>query len=278
MPYIEGRKADASVCAFLGLLDQGFNAEMELEILEDRHRVTHWRKELRMRDNAHAYEVAKDPIPGVNTHPIGLVGARFRQAIANDSAISTMQALADAADGILDPDILGSLLDRNPASTTSTRPRNNTGGTTHAMDKSYLTPNSTAVYKPDVLGDIDTTAGKSKTTTKDSIVYIADTLGNITTSLLTNNAVDPADNLDNAAVSSSRTPDNTNSTAELSSNYAADTSTNDQDDFSQMSKAKKKREGRKRAKIQANEAAAKTGDGIGGHDDDNKDAQALVDS
>ena len=230
-----------------------------------------------MRDDVYAHEVAKNPIPGVNTHPIGLVGARIRQAIANDSSISTMQALADAADGILDPDLLGSLLNRNPAGNTSAR--NNTGEATHATGKVNLLPNSTAAYTTDVLGDTNMTAGKRKSTTKDSIVYVADALGNIkvTTSLPAKVTVDPANNADNAAISSCRTPDSTNNLTGLSSSTATDTDANDKSGLGQMSKAKKKREGRKRAKVQAKESAEKTGDFIGSHDDDDKEAQALVD-
>ena len=230
-----------------------------------------------MRDDVYAHEVAKNPIPGVNAHPIGLVGARFRQAIANDSSISTMQALADAADGILDPDLLEFFVDRNPTGNTSAH--NNTGELTRATGKSTVLPNSTAGYTPDVLGDTNMTAGKRKTTTKDSILYVADALGNIkvTTSQPAKVAVDSANNPDNAAVSSSRTPDNTNNVTGLSSSTATDTDAKAQCGLGQMSKAKKKRESRKRAKVQAKESAAKTGDFIGSHDDDDKEAQALVD-
>ena len=190
MPCIEGRQADAGVCAFLGSLDHCINAKTELEGLEDRFRVT---------------------------------------------------------------------------------TQSDTGETTHATGKCKATPNSTAVYTPDMRGDINITAGKSEATTKNSIAYVADTLGNINITV----AVDPADDPNNAAVSSSSTPDNTNNAAGLSSSTAMDTSANDQDSCGQMSKAKKKRVGRKRAKVQAKEAAANTGDFVGSDDDDDMEARHL---
>ena len=44
------------------------------------------------------------------SHPIGLVGARIREATARDPAISTTQALRDATSGFLNPVLLDSVL------------------------------------------------------------------------------------------------------------------------------------------------------------------------
>lgn len=50
IPRTERTQADAGVCAFLGTMDQGFNAETELETFEDNARVTQWWIEPRGRD------------------------------------------------------------------------------------------------------------------------------------------------------------------------------------------------------------------------------------
>ena len=69
MPHTERRQADTCVCAFLGTIDQGFDARMELEVLKDSAHIIGWQAELSRRGAIRTQEIAIDPIPGVNTHP-----------------------------------------------------------------------------------------------------------------------------------------------------------------------------------------------------------------
>ena len=227
LPRTERVQTDAGICAFLGTMMEGFNAQMELNILEDNTRINQWKAELSRRDAIRAQEIANDPIPGVNTHPIGSIGARFRQEIANDPTKSTMQALTDAADGIMFPGALEFVMGRSPGTP------NTTGEEIPAMGKTNSTTTNTAVYTADMLGSITVSSGEKNPAIDPAVVYIADALGNINrvTASSSGNAVD--------------TPGST------------------------MSKVKKKREGRKRAKAaQANKAAVTAGDSVGNDDDD----------
>lgn len=233
---------------------------MELEILEDNIRITQWQAELSRRDAIRAQEVANDPIPGVNTHPIGSIGARFRQEIANDPTKSTMQALTDAADGIMFPGALEFVMGRNPTRTTRT-----TGEATLAMGKNDSTTDDTAVYTADMLGNITVSSGEKNPAIDDTVVYIADALGNINraTTSSSGNAVDTPGGTKVAAGSSSSTA------TEAGAKDQIRPGAEDHGEDSKMSKAKKKREGRKRAKAaQAKKAAVTAGDSVGNDDDD----------
>ena len=65
----EDRQVDASVCACLGVVDQGFDAETEQEILEDKARSIQWLKELKRRKElTGAHDIAKDPIQGAYSY------------------------------------------------------------------------------------------------------------------------------------------------------------------------------------------------------------------
>ena len=65
----EDRQADASVCACLGVVDQGFDATTEQEILEDEARSMQWLKELKRRkEPTGAHYIAKDPVRGVYSY------------------------------------------------------------------------------------------------------------------------------------------------------------------------------------------------------------------
>lgn len=262
MPRTERTQADAGVCAFLGTVDQDFNAAMELEVLEDNTRITQWQAELRRRDARRAQEIANDPIPGVNTHPIGLVGARFRQVVANNPTISTKQALNDAADGVMIPGSLDFVMGGNSTGTTGTPSA--TREATRAAGENAPTTDDTAVYIADMLGNVNIATGFSSSTAT-------------ATPSISNVAPEPSSN------APADVPDNTNIATGPSSSTFMEAGVDDQtlhgtegqDEGSQLSKAKKKREGRKRAKAaRAKEAAENAGSSIGNDDDDDDDGEA----
>ena len=65
----EGLRADASVCACLGTVDQEFDAKTELETLEDKARKIQWINEHKRRtESTGAHDIAEDPVPGVNSY------------------------------------------------------------------------------------------------------------------------------------------------------------------------------------------------------------------
>ena len=69
----KGYQADARVCACLGAVDQEFDAKTELETLEDEARCVQWVDEYRSRlESTGARGIAKDPVPGVNSHPTAI--------------------------------------------------------------------------------------------------------------------------------------------------------------------------------------------------------------
>lgn len=69
----EDRRADASVCACLGVVDQGFDAKTEQEILEDKARGIQWFKELKRRNEpTGAHDIVKDPVRGVYSYLTGI--------------------------------------------------------------------------------------------------------------------------------------------------------------------------------------------------------------
>ncbi|CAD6584309.1 MAG: hypothetical protein ASARMPREDX12_001617 [Alectoria sarmentosa] len=277
MPHIAQTQADADVCAFLGTVDQGFDARTELEILEDSTRITQWRAELRRRDAIRAQEIANNPIPGVNTHPIGAVGGRFRQEIANDPTKSTMQAFTDAADSIMIPGSMEFIMGRNSAGTASTP--STTGQTNHATADDNPTTDDMVVYMADTLGNINIATGPSSNIRAET----SDDLNNGASSSSSNATVTPEITNVAPGVSSNApadTLDITNIAAGPSSSTATDTGTGDralpvaegQDEGGKVSKAKKKREGRKRAKAaRAQGAAEKAGTPVGDDDDDDED-------
>ena len=249
MPFFERTQVDAYVCAFLGTRDRGFNARMELDTLEDKTRITQWQTELRRRDAINAQEIANDPIPGVNTHPIGLIGARMRQEIVNNPTISTIQAAANAAHGIMIPDAVDFLkasISKNAAATPST-----TSAATSATGANAPTTDDTAVYIADMLGNVNIATGPSSSAA-------------VNTPLRMDTAA--SSSLNNAA----DTPGNANRATNPSSSTATDGSatdqtllgTQDQHGASKMSKAKKKRERAKRA-------AENAGNDAGNDEDDN---------
>ena len=71
-----GRKADAGVCACLGIVDQGFDTERELEILKDTARELQWANEYNRRtESTGSRDIANDPVSGVNSHPTAIYTA-----------------------------------------------------------------------------------------------------------------------------------------------------------------------------------------------------------
>ena len=78
-------------------MDQGFNAEKELEILKAIGPVAQPRNEPRRRDATRAREIANNPIPGVNAQPTRLLTARFGEAVAYDPTKPTVQAIKEVA-------------------------------------------------------------------------------------------------------------------------------------------------------------------------------------
>ena len=229
MPCTQRSQIDADVCAFLGTVDQSFNSELELETLEDRLRIDQWQNERRRREAALPCDIAKIPTPEVKTHPIGPLVTRASQAVAHDRTRSATQALKDAANDILDPSL----------------PR---------------TPENTIVYIADLLGNITVAGGEINPTIEDS------NPSNVT--------ADTPLNPDNAAATSSNTSENTNKNAGPSSGTVTENGAKDHtvpgmkgsDEAIRMSKAKKKRQGRKRAKARAKEAADAE-DPVGNHND-----------
>ena len=229
MPCTKRCQVDADVCAFLGTVDQSFNSEMELEILEDRLRIGQWQNESRKREAARPRDIPNNPTLEVKTHPIGPLATCSRQAVANDPARSATQALQEAADGMLDPSL-------------------------------FRTPENTTVYIADMLGNINMAGGEAKPATQDSSSsnVAADTPLNpdnaaptsFNTSVNTNK---------NAGLSSSTVTENGAKDQTLPGMKGAD-------EASKMSKAKKKREARKRAKARAKEAADAE-DAVGNHND-----------
>lgn len=165
MPHLERTQVDANVCAFLATADSDFDAESELEILKDRTRIAQWEAELRRRDVIRAEEIANDPIPGVNTHPIGLVGARMSQGIANNPTISTRQALVDAAHGVLIPGAVDLVMGGSSTATTSTS--SPFGRASRASDATAPTTDNKAVFIADMLGNINLAAGPSSSSATD---------------------------------------------------------------------------------------------------------------
>ena len=229
MPSTKRCQIDADVCGLLGTVDQSFNSEMELEILEDRKRITKWRNERFRRDVARPQDIAKNPTPGVNTHTIGPVATRSRQAIANDPTISATRAPKDTADDILDPSLLRNL-------------------------------ENTTVYIADMLGNIKVAGDENKPTTEDSSSSVAaDTRLNIDNAAAT--SFNTSDNTKKDIGPSSST------VTENGAKDQSLPGVKGPDDASKMSKAKKKREARKRAKARAKEAADAE-DPAGNHDDE----------
>lgn len=233
--------------------------------MEDDTRIAQWQAELRRRDAIQAREAAHDPIPGVNTHPIGLVGARYRQEISNDPTVSTSQAMRNATHGIMSPELVNFVMRSSFTGTPST---------------------------PSTTGEATLATGENATTTDDATVYIADMLGNINiamgpspgsvsgTALNTDTAMSSSSS--NAAATSNTTnvasapspstpaksPNNPTVAAIPSSSTAAEIGAKGQDASTKMSKAKKKNEGRKRAKAaQAKQAAEKAETPVGNDDD-----------
>ncbi|KAF6235378.1 hypothetical protein HO173_006574 [Letharia columbiana] len=276
MPRTEKTQADADVCAFLGTVDQGFNPQMELEILEDSTRITQWQAELRERDAIRAQEIANDPIPGVNTHPIGLVGARFRQEVGRDPTISTRQALTNAAHGIMIPDAVDFAMGGSSTNTTSTPSA--TREATRATGENAPTTDYAAVYIADMLGNINIATDPSSIT----VANLPDSMNTAAASSSSNAPAAP-DITYVALEASSSTPANTSVNTNITA--VTETGTNDQtlpgtdgqDEVSKTTKAKKKREGRKRAKARAKEAATEAGDSVGNDDDDDGDVPDLMD-
>ncbi len=221
----KGSQVDAHVCAFLGKVDQDFNAEKELKILKDQEGIIQSRNEY--------------------------ICFRVREATASDPAISTTQALRDAASGDMKPILLDFFM--GLSSTGTTRDTDNTRGTTYASP----THDHTVVDIADTLGNISISAGKNHPTDKDAIVYIADRLGNVTT------ATRPPAVVGNAGASSSIS----NGAAGPSTSPAKGSSTNDQT---------LPRDDRKRAEARAKEASANTGKSPGNHDDDDGEGPGLV--
>ncbi len=283
MPRPERFQADASVCAFLGTVGQNFDARLELETLDDSVRIARWEAELRRRDAIRAQEIARDPIPGVNTHSIGLVGARFKQEVTNDPAISSREALTNAARGIMPPGAVDFVMGSNSAGTTSTSV--NTGQATRPSDGKAPTTNDTVTHIGDMLGNINTTGPSSSTA-----AGVSHDMNTAASGSSGNAAATPGiANL--APGAASNTPadnhDNANITAGPASSTATGTGASDQtlrgmeeqDGGSKISKAKKKREGRKRAKAaRAKEAIESPGVTVGNDDDeDDGELPDLVD-
>lgn len=219
-------QADADVCAFLCTVDQHFNPQKELEILKDEKRMAEWQAEMDRIAAIRAREIANHPMHGVRTFPVGAVGARFRQEIANDPTLSTRQALTNATNAIIMPGSLDFVMGSNPTGTTGTTSTTGTNsGSTRATGRNVPTTNDTAVYVADTLGNTDiTTSSSSSTATK------------------------------------------------TGANGQTLLGTEGQDEGGKMSKAKKKREGRKRAKFaRAQMAGEKVEGSVGNDDDDDND-------
>lgn len=273
MSSIERTQADTDVCALLGTMDSGFNAEMELEILENNTRVAQWNAELNRRNAILAQENANDPIPGLNTHFMGLVGARYREEIANNSTKSAIQALIDATNDVMNPGYIEFVMGRNSNSNAST-PR-----------RAIRARNDTVVYIADMLGNISIATGpsfgKAANMPANTNTAAASSPGNAAaTPDITSGAIGASSN------TPSNTPDNNHIAAESSSTPTA-TPTNGQTvpgaegqgEGTNISKAKKKREGRKKAKAaRAKEATKNAGTSVG-YDDDDDDGKVpdLVD-
>ena len=255
MPHTERGQVDTCVCAFLETIDQGFDARMELEVLKDSAHIIGWQAELSRRDAIRTQEVAIDPIPEVNTHPIGLIGARLREEIANDPTTSSRKAVTNAAHGIMMPGAMDFILGGNFTGNTNTP--GTTGEATRATDGNYSTTNDTVVYIADMLGNINIVTGRLSSAAADSPLKM-DTAA----SSFSGNATD--------------TPDNTNITADSTSSTTMKADANDQtlpemewqDESSKISKAKKKREGRKRLKAARAKGAVGSAEGSVGNDDD----------
>ena len=275
MSHTERTQADAGVCAFLGTVDEGFEAGKELGILEDSTRIAQWQAELRRRDAIQAQESADDPIPGVNTHPIGLVGARIRQQFTNDPTVYTRQAIRNAAHGIMSPETVNFAMRSSFTGTASTP--TTTGEATVATGGNATTTDDTTVYVVDMLGNISIARGTSPGS-------VAGTALNTDTAMSSSssNAAATSNMINVASAASPSTPANSpNSpiTAALpSSSTAAETGANGQtlpgaegqDAGTKISKAKKKNDGRKRAKAaQAKQASEDAGTSV--ENDDNGD-------
>ena len=255
-------------------MGQSFDARLELETLKDSVRIARWEVELSRRDAIRAQEIASDPIPGVNTHPIGLVGARLRQEITNNPAISSREALTNAAHGIMVPGAVDLVLGSKSAGTTSTSV--NTGQATRPSDGNAPTINDTVIYIGDMLGNINIAIPSSSTAAGVSLdvnTAVTSSSGNaVATPGIANLAPgassnSPTDNHDNANITAGPASSSTKGTS------ASDQTLRDtegQDGGSKISKAKKKREGRKRAKAaRAKEAIESPGATVGNDGDDN---------
>ena len=106
-----------------------------------------------------------------------MTGAQLRKAVANDPTKPMVQALCDAANGILDP---GFLKGGNLASATSTP--DTTCKTTRVAVERGTTPENTAIHITDMLGNLNMAPHDELIfTSKNSIVYTAAMLGNTTT-------------------------------------------------------------------------------------------------
>lgn len=136
MPCLDSEQVDADICAIVGGLDKTFDAQKELNILEERERRIKMEIEIAANDAKHAAELAKDPIPGVKPRAIGVVASQARQEITKNPLLSMEQAVAIASDmhlgeGVMEmgcgrasPDTIAKMVEKVPvaedASSTTT--------------------------------------------------------------------------------------------------------------------------------------------------------------
>ena len=245
LPCTERTRADAGVCAFLGMVDPSFNTETKVEILADSTRLIQWQDEMKRINAILDQQMGNGP---VNTHPIGSMGA------PSNPTISTTQPLTNAA-GIMVP------------------------GAADLAQGTNLTGKT-----PDTTRKPSHPARRTTPATNDTAIYIADTHGStsLAPSPLSHAAKTPLTTNTNTAAASSiaaatttvaptpSTPDNKTTPIGPSSSTAAEpgagNQTTDGQRSGRVSKAKKKREGRKRAKaaraaVDAGQAAGDDGDG-----------------
>ena len=284
-----GRQADAGVCACLGIVDQGFDAKTELEILRNKAQELQWAYEYnRINESTGSRDIAMDPVPGVNSHPTAIYTADplgntdVAAGETNPGTQNHVVYIVDTLGNVTTATGPSSSVAANTpksvdnAAASLSQPSNDTldaaGPSSSSVTKiGVKTQNTPETEGQDEVGQMSKNKKKreskkrAKARAKEAAANVEDT--------------DTPKIQDNAAASLSTPSNDTPNAASPSSSTVAkigvktqDTpETEGQDEVGQMSKTQKKRENRKRAKARAKDGAAIAEDTVGNDDKNDKD-------
>ena len=260
----KGREAEASVCACLGIMDQGFDIETELETLMDKVMAIRWINEYSKRKGyIGTYDVAEGSESGWKSYP----AATYTADLFDDTDVAASETDSDTEnDVVYIADMLGNITtDPRPSSNntpdTPKIPDNAAGSSSKfsndtqnaAGPSSSTTPNAAETEGGDETGKKSKARKKreqkqrAKARAKEAAANAQDIVGN-------NDDDDDGDSSSTATITRVEAPN------------AAETEGGDE--VGKMSKSMKKRQLQKRAKASAKEAAASAEDVVGNDDDD----------